>query len=148
MSTSTVYPLQARQPFANAPPSAGAAHPEASAVSRVAGFFRHHARTSPIVGGKSTRPLRWWADVLSRVFLPPGAPALTANTIRLALGTDARCRVDLAGQTNVKAKATLTHAGHGPGRYRAMPAVQAAGAEVSQEGAVPPEESAGVGGAL
>ncbi len=97
MHPSNASPLQAQQP-------------EASAVSRVAGFFKSHARLSTKVGSQGTRDLRWWSLNLSRVL---GTP-ISANQVRLAAGGDARIAVDLAGRTNLKARQTMTAAGWGP----------------------------------
>jgi hypothetical protein len=90
-------------------------------TTRIANWFRRHARLAPTVGTKSTRPLKFWADVLTRVV---GIPC-TPNLIRIALGADARVRIDDAGATNIRAKVTLTHAGFGPTAGSVATSVQA-----------------------
>ena len=79
----------------------------AAPISRAEGFFRAFARLSTTVGSKDTRDLSWWSLALSRTL----GIEISPNQVRQAVGADARIRVDLAGQTNIKGRQTLVAAG-------------------------------------
>jgi len=81
-------------------------------VGRLTDLFRQHGRYGPVVGHKTTRPVQWWAAVLSGHL----AAAVTEQTIRAALAADSRASVAEDGSTNLRARRTLDAAGMGPGR--------------------------------
>jgi hypothetical protein len=82
-------------------------------VARVVGFIRQHARCSPTIGAKSTRPVPFWTAVLAECLNLPG---LTDADVRAAFALDARIAIADDGRTNVRAGATLRAGGFGGGK--------------------------------